>query len=765
MAQSPPQQQQGYAQGTVHQGGAYQSPQQTEERDDTSWFFRIFGFVWDNLGTMLLVGVAFFALWTFARGDDGKKWIDENILSRLGDDTRLKVYGLLNKLGIEMNAEKTITDMPIPELQKFLTDTAKIPGDVVNVIAPDAATRDKFFAAMKKGNGGKLTLSTEMLNENSLLALMTDAPEIVRGLAPLLKTGMSTNSDFSRRATASLKKIFEGEGLTTLFNPQNRANTVALLKSVKPQGVNDAQIDAIIAKNVDTDGTVKPALRTALLGFLTGQAASAADNKQADATSPAPGKTPLSQARELLSLDQIITTTDPNSIQDPTAKAVLTAAKAKPALLLDLAKQVGEDALMDAMAASNPQQALTQLLLQPKNLNALSTAEALRKAVPDLQKSIPVDLGALQNFLTTTGMKADGTAKPALTTLLNSLSTADFNHMETVSAALRTYSTAPGIGNNPRVNTQQALLTLLNAVDKDQLDSAGKTALANAIQTAQSITQQQLAAAANATAAMAQAGTSSAELLAPFKKGSEYVFTLGGALRALSNDSYRDTLKKLNIDSLGNAVNETQAAADKIPSLTTRNMRAVIRYVEDFKAANPGQNAAPASKILGAFVQLIEGPKAEDAFKNISAAELNTFFANPKNLEALRRLTDPQNGLDVNTLPREAKAVITGLWENLGTEKAGFAHWLSTPNGARVFLDQINSHKPSGALGSSELGQRVALWWYSGTTDIEYVVGMGQALRDAGITLAPESQCTRAGCVTPARSTLKPTAIPAAALP
>lgn len=141
-------------------------------------------------------------------------------------------------------------------------------------IMKDKETFDTFKKTVLEANGGQLKNVDDALSANTLFALATKQPELLKNVLKDFTQPGSMSAENKVRAGmlfGSMSKIINSPMLDTLLNATNRKNTIALLYALSPEQ-SPEQVEKMIVANLGKDGKPSPMLRMGLNAALNDRA-------------------------------------------------------------------------------------------------------------------------------------------------------------------------------------------------------------------------------------------------------------------------------------------------------------------------------------------------------------------------------------------------------------------------------------------------------------------------------------------------------------
>ncbi len=398
----------------------------------------------------------------------------------------------------------------------------------------------------------------------------------------------------------------------------------------------------------------------------------------------------------------------------PVPPAALKSFIGATAVTKDGAPNAAFTTLIEGMhTAATSETGLTKEAMQPLVMNyvlspdvahnpkAVAAAFDLAAHVPTLLPPMPVPPAALKAFIDATAVTKDGTINTAFTTLIAGMRTAATSETGLTSAAMQplvmNYVLSPEVANNPK--TVAATKALLQSLDKSQFtgrDAAGNPSKLTPALYAQAVTlhtqitpeRLKVASAINAN------GVNPLDLMTAFSA------TVKGKTDIVAPDTALKKLLRPDINALvAKAGPENFAPLATSPLLSPQNLKAIVTFTGEI-----GRDPANMAKdkphlpnqrtfaVLDAIRKLVVPPVVSpaEAFKGITAETLSGFFAVPANHNALVHLL---RGIDRSHLDRCAIEKIDALLGTLGNHQRGLTSVLKTRDGAKFFLDQIDTPK------------------------------------------------------------------------
>lgn len=691
--------------------------EERERKRNDSWLDRIFG-MFSGMGffEMLLMALIVGGIYMAAKANP--EWA-EKLVQALPEDWQLNVGGMLNKIGIDVDLQPSLSALANnpAALKKKLTDN-DVPLEVVDVIAKDKETFDKFLDIVATANNdpaakdakgqpvkGRVTLDG-FTNSKTIYALITQQSEMALALATTIKPdNAAAKSDMGKRIMGSFAEIVKSDKLEELLTT-HRATTVKLLNKFAPQ-VTEAQLTKIIEANV-AEGKVKADFRTMLITLMTPDAKGnypdaetellkLADkdpelakvlvgmqlNQPAPAAAPAPAPAqgaPQGQA-------QVSGTPAPDAA---TAEAAKKSA-VKQAVLKALEEttegkalqtKLGAPRLLKLMAAAdksaNPLRDVLRVALKPENQDALPQFLSFVGKVPVLSKELPVNAEKLKQLLLKTGYK-DGNPNATLTKLCSDLSALETLNAKTVRDAMTNYILTPEVAKNP----EAAVLAkaVMDTFDLSTLNDQEKQEVA---QVKAKMTQPKL----EATSAVMHADVNREQLLARMSvmnpETKKLELSVSATMVALLDPAVRTDVRKVGTGHVATLM------ADEMPQLSKANLDALVQFGEDIgkTQGNQGDNADRTRKVVGAFAALLEGKTLREAFKD-SRGQLSGFFSVPENHDALLKLS---KAIDDKNLTAEQKKAVRMLKKWVGDNKTfGITNYLRDAKNEEDFLKFVGA--------------------------------------------------------------------------
>ncbi len=237
-----------------------------------------------GLGSIFMMLLVVTGVYFLARNDGVQdfigKWLDDDgkpgsgkekvadFMETINAGIASKMPWLAKLLHIE-GADLDLYDHSTPEKKKELLVKNEMPEAAATLIANEA----DFVQLAKDANGGAVS-ADNLLNDKTMMALLTKKPDFVKKLVPLLmpvKGGAApTDKQKEQQAKiiASLQTMMTEENIATLFNATNRKNTIAILAAMTP-GKTPEQMDKEITALCDKNGAPTAALTTMLSTMLT----------------------------------------------------------------------------------------------------------------------------------------------------------------------------------------------------------------------------------------------------------------------------------------------------------------------------------------------------------------------------------------------------------------------------------------------------------------------------------------------------------------
>lgn len=241
------------------------------------------GFLGIGWGGIMIALVALPLVYMAAKNDKIQGWIGQFFDGDQPGSGKAKIQEMMN--GLEAWIEgasggklfsgasaRLVAGLDAPTAHTHIAE--KFGTAIADVIAPDAQGWDKFKTLALQANGGKITGADDFMNARVMVALITQQPELTKRLLQAAQQNSDGKSAGAmQQINSQLASIIGGEGLNILLAPQNRANTLSVLRTIKPEISGSESLILTLLDNPTymKDGQATDDLRTFIADALNGK--------------------------------------------------------------------------------------------------------------------------------------------------------------------------------------------------------------------------------------------------------------------------------------------------------------------------------------------------------------------------------------------------------------------------------------------------------------------------------------------------------------
>ena len=350
-----------------------------------------------NLGNIFTIGLVLIGGYFLAKSEPGQKFLND-LIKKLPEEARVAISGFTKMIGLGDIApdalDKMLDGMTAEQARDKLPKlvVGAVPAEVVNVIARDKATWDKFRIVVKEANGGHFTLDA-MNNPKVISALLLQCGPMVRDIITTTKGGANGGGQMVQQIMGTVAALVKDPTqLASMLSDANRLETMRTVAAISPIPFSPEKLSNFVRTVGMTDaGQPTDAFRTFLTSLLTdGSAKGVSSALLTFLNSPEVTANPQAAAKAFQDLARSV---DVSQVTDASQKQLILLLQKNAEPTLTLIKTLGTEKsqqLMDILSA--PAETAEEKAAKAKAMGAFVLAEPAFKTfadTPGLVESLP----------------------------------------------------------------------------------------------------------------------------------------------------------------------------------------------------------------------------------------------------------------------------------------------------------------------------------------------------------------------------------------